>query len=50
MKFGSLSKALLEGAPESDARAEATRVFKAAGEMLADLGAGHARHTPKVTS
>ena len=47
VKFGALSKALLDGVPEAEARAEASRVFKAAGDMLADLTGGHARHTPK---
>ena len=50
VKFGALSKAQLEGAPEGDVRAEATRVLKAAGGMLADLRGGHARHTPKANS
>ena len=50
VQFGALSKALLEGAPEAEVRAEASRVLKAAGDMLADLNGGHARHTPKVNS
>ena len=50
VKFGALSKALLEGAPEAEVRSEASRAFRATQAMLVDLKGGHARHTPKANS
>ena len=50
VRFGALSQAMLEGAPEEELLEEATRAFRATQAMLVDLRGGHARHTPKANS